>query len=392
MAFRLSCPSCNTSFALGELPADRRAECPRCHDVFPVKSWEETVANPTLAPSLSTQHSALSTPRRALLITLGMGLLGLTIGLVVYFNRGGLRGKPGPEPVPTAAVTPATQLIGIGYLPADTSVAFAVQPGPILAYAERMKQDPRALLTSAGIPAAAFDTLTQLGLSLPQIDHVAFGWPGELRFTLVLVLRTPLADEDAFLRKLKATKPASGKGPSDIELPGLPVPAHLARVSPTVWVLGVGFDAAKGFEAAERGGYGPGGKQFAPGLTEMLGQRVPPEAAAWIATGDERWDEKPAVRLLLEATGKKQWLPVLARGRAGMLALNFDDPPRARLFLKAVDEATGQQVRDYFKAQAAANDKVQHGGSNEYAFLDMPLDPATAAATLERFVTDAAQK
>src|SRR5262245_2390511 len=115
MAVRLSCPSCNTSFTLPTLPADRRATCPRCDDVFPVRSWEETAD--AGSPPADTPRAALRAPRsnrRAVLIALAMGLVGLTVGLVVYYTRGGVRGKPRPEPTPAAAVTPATQLAGHG--------------------------------------------------------------------------------------------------------------------------------------------------------------------------------------------------------------------------------------------------------------------------------------
>ena len=168
------------------------------------------------------------------------------------------------------------------------------------------------------------------------------------------------------------------------------MPLTLAPVSPTIWVFG--FDAKKDLDAVERGGYGPGGKQLAAGLREMLAERVPPEAAVWIATSDERWGDKPGVKLAAAFLGKKEWLPVLAKGRAGMLALSFGDPPRLRLFVKTADEATGQQLRNYFKSQAATDDKVQHGGAGEFAFFDMPLDPSNAFATLERFLADAGRK
>src|SRR5262249_9016671 len=232
-----------------------------------------------------------------------------------YYTRGGVRGKPRPEPTPAAAVTPATQLAGLGYLPADTNIAFAVQVGPILAYAERTKQEPRALLTGAGVPAAVFNTLTQLGLTLEQIDHIAGGTSlgdGQLEFrlTLVLVLRALLPDDDEFLQKLKARKQPGSKPRYDVDVGGLPL--VLARVAEMVWVFG--FDAKKDLEAVDRGGYGPGGKQLPSGLAEMLAQRVPPEAAVWLATDDERgWTDKLAVKLLAEAMGRREWLPVLAK-------------------------------------------------------------------------------
>ena len=90
MAFRLSCPSCNTLFALAGLPAERRVACPRCGDVFPVRNWEETdeksvVATPG-APSFALHDRARWSVRRTVAVALAMGLVGLLAGLGVYYR------------------------------------------------------------------------------------------------------------------------------------------------------------------------------------------------------------------------------------------------------------------------------------------------------------------
>lgn len=411
MAVRLSCPSCNTGFTLPQLPADRRAACPRCGDVFPVRGPESGDGSPEAEGSGPPADSASGAPppathpprarraagkwsvTRSVVVALSLGLLGLGAGLWVYHTRGVPRPGGEPEPRPAGEVVPATQLRGLGYLPADTNIAFAAQPGPALAYAVRTNQDPRELLTKAGIPARVLDGVTNLGLTLPQIDHVAGGaylpngkW-GEVRFTLVLVLHRPPADEDEFLARLKARKQPGGKERYDADLFRLPM--TLARVSPTVWVFGY---SAKDLEAVDRGGYGAGGKHFPAGLAEMISQRVPPDAAAWLATDDGRWADKDAVQAIVALVKRPEWLAVLARGRAGAAALSFGEEPRVRLFVRAADEATGQQVRDYFRERAASDEKVRHGGGGELAFFDAPIDPAAAFATLQRFLGDAGKK
>jgi hypothetical protein len=268
-----------------------------------------------------------------------------------------------------------------------------VQPGPVLAYAARTKQDAGELITRAGFPQRVLGLVNELGLTLPQIDHLAGGTTignaaFDPRLTLVLVLRRPPADEDAFLDKLKAKKQPGGKSRYDAELANLPV--VVARVSPTVWVFGLalGSQPQQNLEAVERGGYGPGGTQFHKGLNEMIGQRVPPDAAAWLATDDDRWAEKPGVKLVAPLFKMPELLPALARGRAGMAAVSFGDPPRVRLFVKTADDATGQRVRDYFQ-ERAADERAQVGGAGDLAFLDMPIDPANAFATLQQFLGDA---
>ena len=60
-----------------------------------------------------------------------MGLVGLIAGLVIYHTRSGIRPDATPGPGTSISATPASDLIGLGYLPADASLAFAVQPGPV---------------------------------------------------------------------------------------------------------------------------------------------------------------------------------------------------------------------------------------------------------------------
>lgn len=396
----LSCPSCNTAFNVSALPANRRATCPRCGDVFPVRgevagdAGAEPVAVPQLAPSpVSREAQAKRSVVRTVLIAAAMGLVGLAAGLAVYFTRE--RPKPADAPSPPAIVssaTPAAELQGLRYLPADTNVAFALQPGPFLDFAGRTNQDPGELLTRAGLPSKLLGAVGQLGLSLPQIDHLAGGTSlgnGALdpRLTLVLVLRSAPADEDEFLRRLKAKKHAGAKVRYDAELAGLPL--TLARASATVWVFG--FDAKKDLAAVDKEGFATGAKHFPAALAETIATRVPPDAAAWLATNAERWADKPGVQFVVgELMKKKDWLPVLAQGRAALAALSFGEEPRVRLFVQAADDATGERARAYFKSKAG--DKAQHGGAGEYALLDMPIDPATAYATLQQFLGDSAKK
>lgn len=397
--FRLSCPSCNTSFTLPELPADRRAACPRCGDVFPIRTFtEEAAATPQVSPQSPATRRAFGrwSVARSLAVALTMGLVGLGVGLWVYHNRGGTPPRDEPEaPRPEAEVLPPTKLRGLGYLPADTNLAFAVQPGAVLQYAVKIGRDPREFILKTGIPAKVLDTVAELGLTLPQIDHLAGGtYIGngnvELRLTLALVLRRPPADEDAFLARLKAKKQPGGKVRYDVELGSLPMAVE--RVAPTIWVFGLalGDDPKRNFEAVEKGGYGPGGGHFPAGLREMIATRVPPDSAAWFATNDESWADKPGVRLVLgELMKRKEWLPTLERGRAAAAALSLGDEPRVRLFVTAADEATGQRLREYFRERAAKDERVRHGGGGGLAFLDAPIDPTEAFATLQRFIGEA---
>ncbi|MBA4190249.1 MAG: hypothetical protein C0467_19865 [Planctomycetaceae bacterium] len=398
MSIRVSCSTCNTEFTLPEVPTNRRGLCPRCHDEFPVRAWQEVPSSPVSASEVARQNAPLPTTSRPaarksrmLLLPLLMAIVGL--GVALWAMQRPAQVQPPPElERPENEVLPATRLEGVGYLPADANIVFAVQPGAVLAYARRTNQDARDLIVKAGIPARVLDSLANLGLTLGQFDHIAGATSVssdrfELRLTMALVLRQPIEDEEEFLARLKARNQTGAKGRHDVEFAGLPM--TLARVSPTIWVLGV--DARKDLEGV--GGHGVGGKQFPAELAKMIAQNVPADAAAWVATNDERWAEKPGVKLAIELGLKKpEWLPILAQGRAAMAAISFGEQPRLKLYVKTVDDVSGKRLRTYFAQRAGANNKIQYGGEGESAFFDSPIDPANTFATLQQFLGDTAKK
>ena len=387
---RLSCPSCNTSLTVPEIPIERRAACPRCGDVFPIRSWEEVSATEAVMrssnlPSATRRDRARWSVQRSMALALAMGVAGLVAGLVIYYTRKDIRTDAVPGLRTSNSAAPASDLIGLGYLPTDANLVFAVQPGPVLAYATRLRQEPRDLLTKAGLPPQILDVLAKLGLPLEQIDHItgAVNVDGP-RLALVLVLHKPL-DDEKLLKLLRATRTNGPKERYTIDAGGLPL--TLARVSPTVWVFG--FDSRKDLEAIEKGGYGPGGKQLSPGLSELIAG-VPADAAAWIAADVDRWAEKPLVKVVFgEILKKPEWLTALGRARALVAAISLNDPPRLRLFVTAVDSSTGDRLRASFLARATATEGATAGGAGELAFIEQPFDPTTALATLREMLNEA---
>ncbi len=321
-------------------------------------------------------------------------MVGLGIGFWVAREDAPLP-DPGVSPAakPRVSATPAPRLEGLAYLPPDANIVFAVQPGPVLAHAVRHGLDPDELLTRIGLPRPVIATVASLGLTWPQIDHIVGSTHVgnqalELRLTLVLALRQPLPDEDDFLNRMKARKLPGGKTRYETNLSGLPM--TLARLSPTVWVFG--YDMKKDLQSAENGERPAGGTHLPAGVLEMIRERVPPEAAAWLATNDERWGDKPGVKLILEAVlNRPEWLPLLRQGRAVLVALSFDDPPRLRLFVKAADELVGQRVREAL-ARRATDERAWHGGAGELALFDTPIDPTVAYATIQQLLGEAMPK
>ena len=407
MSIRLSCPSCNTAFALPVLPEHRRATCPRCGDVFPVRG--ELVEQTTGAAAGANQPQAERArvesltpaperPKTTPSLAIGLGiLLGLgVLGGAIWFAFGARHNEKPIEnaPAPVVAAKPPTELAALGYLRADCNIVFTVQPGPLLDFAARTKQEPREVLAQAGLPEAARNMIEQLGITLPQIDHIAGGlYLGEgedaLRLALVLVLKQPLADEATFLKALKAKPVAGKKSRHDVVVGRFPL--LLARVSPTLWVFGLD---EKDFDAVDKS-YGPGGSQFRGGVEGQPGVRtmiasVPPEAAVWVAADDERdWTQKPIVRLMELSPEAKNWLPAMKGGRGGLVAVSFGERPHLRVRVRAANDATGDRVRAYFAARAAETESATSGGSGTAAQFDAPFDATNSGKLLQRFLSDA---
>ena len=121
----------------------------------------------------------------------------------------------------------------------------------------------------------------------------------------------------------------------------------------------------------------------------MIEQHVATEAAAWVATSEERWAEKPLIQFAIgQFAGKKEWVAVLAKGRSLAAGISLGDPPRLRLFVKTEDERPHSNFA-YFAKRAATDEMASHGGAGELAFFDVPIDPSTVFATLQQMLGDA---
>jgi hypothetical protein len=292
---RLSCPYCNASF---DPPAaiSPRVTCPRCGEAFAIKSipvGPVASANGTYAPA-----DAIPPPAKSLAAP---AIIGLLIGLVVLV--GGLYAvlKPppapptAPEPSKPAAVFPPLAVPGIERLPADAGIAFAVQPGPILLYAERSKVDPQKLLASVGVPEKAFAALAGLGLTLDRIESLcgSLTLPDDSampRFVLVLTLRAKLPDEAAFRQALKATKPVSPKVPGQLTVTLGGLPAEMVPLGERAYLLATDAnDLAAATTERVGGGHLPSGVR-----DSIL--KLSPASAAWVATDSQTWATKPTVK------------------------------------------------------------------------------------------------
>jgi hypothetical protein len=308
----------------------------------------------------------------------------LAVGLGLLYFRGGFKRFEPVEPPRVDALRPL-DLRGLGYLPPDANIVFAVQPGSLLAYAQRNNNDPRAVLTQAGVPPVVLATLDRLGIALEDIDHVAGGLTvpdtdlSGLRFALALVLRRS-PNEDHFLDQLKAKRvEEDGKTWYDVEFAGLSL--KLAKAADRTWVFGW---AVRDLDAAT----GEGKTQLPPGVRNVIETQVPPDAAGWIASDSARWAEKKPVAFLLATRG---WTPdrlaVVAKGRAAAIGVTLGDPPRVRVAVRCADAGSAEHLRAYFAAKATAPG-ANHDGAGEWATLDLPANPANGFKAVKDMLND----
>lgn len=374
MSSPVSCPYCNHAFDHDA----GRATCPRCGEAFAVRGREDaaTPASPawTRKPAVSIDLGVFVKQRlkQALVVLL---LIFLVIGGIVFWKvREARKNVPSPpiELPPSEVVTSPLELKGLGYLPSNSNIVFAIQPGPLLVYAERTEQDPVGLLTKNGVPASALGALAKAGITLQHIDHIAAGvyLPDkgeEPRIGIALVFRQPLPDEAAFLEQLKA-KPNGKPNRYEVQLDKFTM--QMARVSDTIWVFGL----------SEKDIAGGGVSQA---LRDTIGERVPKDAAAWVATESARWSDKPIVKF-----AKKEWQPLLAKGHGAAIGLSFVESPRVHVAVQCADGVTGEKLRAYFKGKATGERSLA-GGNDDWATLVLPVEPKDMANALKGFLDDA---
>ena len=332
----------------------------------------------------------------ALAVAVAMGLIGLIAGFGVYYLKGGIRTKPPPEPEPppSVAATPATAARWAWLLAGrcDHRVLTSTRPGPGLRGAHEAgparsldRRRPAASRLRYGRAARALAA---------QIDHIAGGSQR----------RGVAASRSSWCCAARWTTRRSSSSGSRRGRPNGPKQSlsgghfrsvqsdlTLARVSPTIWVFGL--DAKKDFEAVDKGGYGPGGKQFASTLTEAIaGAR---SARGGRLAGDRRG-----------ALGRQASGPVLARpvrredrvvegaregpggGRGASRSMNRR--VCASFSRSPTSEPRGRSG-PISRSGPRRNEQVRHGGAGELAFLDVPIDPVKTFAVLRQLLSDAAK-
>ncbi|HET6573914.1 MAG TPA: hypothetical protein VFG68_09960 [Fimbriiglobus sp.] len=391
---QLSCPYCNAGVSLAEAPPTGRAVCPRCGEAFPVRTpVGDDEPRPPVAPQWSV--SGEGPPGRSLrspaLLGAALGLIILGVGLYAVYRRPG--GRPtdptGPGAAKSTATVPPAALAGLAYLPAETTVAFAVQPGPLVAHAGRTQADPRAALAASGVPDRVLAALDRLGLKPEQIDHIVGGLTltgnQPLKVVVVLVLREPLTDRSDFLKRLRAiqTTAASGQVRYGADLGG--VAMTMTNPDPRTYLFAL--DPAD-LEPPAR--TGPPGAHLPAGLRESLA-RLSPASVAWAATDADDWSANPALKVVA-ALAKRPDLPArLAGVRAVAVGVSLE--PELRL--TAAVRATSPDAASKLKARVTDTlaDRADLQVRSEGAWVTVEGPPAADAwAGLESLLPKPAEK
>lgn len=376
MADRVSCPYCNATTELGEIPASGRVSCSRCGEAFPVK--------PSLASGngqLTGPYPAPSPPAPPIARAFGsLPLIGLVLASVVL--GGGLyailRTKPAP---PSDTGTPATgkppavfppaAVPGLQYLPAETNVAFGVQPGPLLTSAERSGSDPQKLLASVGIPDRVAATLAQLGLSLAEIDHLAGGAviddKSPLRVVVALTLRNPHPNEAAFLTALKATKPVDSRVPGHHRVQVAGIPADMVKSGDRTYVVFLVGVEPKDLEAAASST-----RTGVPVSLKDSLAKLSPASVAWVATASEAWSDKKSVNVVAQFLKQPELVKRLSPLRALAAGMSLEPDPKLSVSLRGKDAAAVAELKATL--EKSFGEKASVTADADWANAEGPVD------------------
>jgi hypothetical protein len=222
-----ACPFCNAELPpLTAMPTAPRTACPRCGEPVPSERFPiAAVAPPPQSPSVADRKRR--TLQIVLAIMAGMAALALVFALLTQDmrRRNDFRNKPRDESSNPAGQNPA-QLLGLGYLPSGSNVAFGLHVSALTrdAVGRILLRDP--------YPAPldkVLGTLEMVGLTVDDVDHVVAG--GELKdlsfcLTTVIVTREPYDAERVKKaierRPVSATTFRKGTLYRFKELPGVP--------------------------------------------------------------------------------------------------------------------------------------------------------------------------
>jgi hypothetical protein len=310
-----TCPLCN---AVVPIPVGAAAAgkmlCPRCDGAFPVRAAGESgqAAPATGIDAEMSRHrearrrGAARSVRRAALIALSLGVLGVAVGLILhYFQRGKTPAAPHAE-IETAKAVPPAEMPGLGYLPAGTDSAVGIELRPLLdALPTTEGKDAHSALLGLGLPqefVAGLDRAS--GVGVENVDQAVLGLKlkdGALLDQVILVVhaRQSFSIEDIANRHNVMSLKRAGR--TVYKLPGnqrLPTDLYWYAPNDRVLVAALLPEQLDAVPAEPHAGTA----HLTPRLTEALSKQLTPDSYFWAVLDSERWD---TLGLVLAALGSK---------------------------------------------------------------------------------------
>ena len=362
----LTCPYCNTAFDASDV---ERSVCPRCGEAMPAK---------LLPPGSGPRESAGDRPApveskpavRAVRIFAALLLIVALVGLGFWYF--GPNQKNVTEAT-NATVPPATRpplaLPGLRYLPADAQVVLALQPSPLLQYAERTGKTPEELLADWGLPAGVLNGLKKAGVPLEGIDHfvLSAGFPdvGLPRLSIALALREPIRDESEFRRVLNVRQNADKPGRAKVELPGVPLPMEMHKVDDKIYLFSSDGATLDGMVKPKAN------SDFLPaGVRDSLGT-LDPASFAWVASDNRDWANLPVLKLIAPLIRQPD-LPKRLKGtRALAIGLTLRPDLAAQVNIRFHDSKAAGEFEAKAKLKLAET-KIGLALEKEWIALELP--------------------
>ncbi len=367
----LTCPFCNSPIHLLGTPG--RVVCPRCGEAIPAKLLPAATGTRLTenAPSQSVGPAPAKPALRPVTLFAGLLLAVSLVGLGVwYFTNGKKVDTVSTESKVPPATRPPLALAGLKHILAETQIVLALQPSPLLQYAERVGKTPEALLAEWGLPTGIFAGLANAGVPLDQIDHfvmsVGLPEPPSLpRLSIALFLRQPITREWHFREVLKARQDADKSGRAKVDLPGFLLPMGMHKFDDTTYLFSSDEKTLDGMTAPKEGA-----DHLKPGVRESL-RRVDPASFGWAATDNLDWANQPTLKYVAPLFRQGD----LPRRLQGVRALALGLTLRPDLMAQAEVRLADAKAAGEFAAQATpklADTRIELQAEQEWVTVRMP--------------------
>ena len=352
----LTCPFCNTAFDVPSIPG--RVVCPRCGEAIPAKLLPAPTGPAmftAVRPGPVEPMPASKSPRPVMLAAIGL-MLASILGLGIwYYTRTDNADNPNNALKTPPPTRPPLGLPGMVHLHPDTQIVVALQPSPLIQYSERTGQSPEAVLASLGFQTGIFGGLRNAGIPFERIDHfivgVSFGDSPLPRLSMILFLREPIESERQFREAVKLRQNADIKGRAKVELPSMPLPMEMHKLSDTTYLFSSDEATLEGMIKASESA------RMSAGLRASI-QKVDLASFGWIATDDRDWAALPTLKLAAPLIGQPE-LPKRLRGiRAFAAGLTLRPDLSAVVNVRFADATAARELTT--RAQPLLGDNVSY--------------------------------